>query len=274
MLSDDNLLAEHGAVAKDGMFSTEIVLPEPVSGQGSKRIIVTASDAAARRCAAAPLIRAIIAEDGGDAQFADDIPAIKEFYIDPSDYISPEAVGTDFTAHAVISQPVSGIATGSSGIRRALKVTVDGTETMPDLRGALRFADDGTAMLDIPLTNMSQGRHEIRIETFSNAGQSSSSLLSVLVGTEGVAGTLEVVRGESVEEVEFRLDSECDAGTLIVTDRLGRTVLCRRGCTFPCSWNLCNADGARVHAGPYKAWVLLDNDDSRGSTPKTEFVVL
>lgn len=274
VLSDDNLLAEYGAVARDGVFSTEIVLPEPASGQGSKRIVVTASDAAARRCAAAPLIRAVIAEDGGDAQFTDDIPVIEEFYIDPADYISSEAVGTDFTAHAVICQPASGIATGSSGIRRALKVTVDGTETKPDLRGALRFADDGKAMLDIPLTNMSQGRHEIRIEAFSNAGQSFSSLLSVLVGTEGVAGTLEVIRDESAGEVEFRLDSECASGTLIVTDRLGRTVLYRRGCTFPCSWNLRNAEGQRVYSGPYKAWVLLDNDDSRGSTPKTEFVVL
>ncbi len=274
---NDKLLAEFGTVATNGRFSTKIVLPEPPTSVGTKRIVITASDITHRRCAAAPLIKAYLA-DNTDEVSDDDMqqaPEIIEFYIDSDYFISPEAVAPSFIAHALISQPACGIATGNADIRSALKVTIDDSVTLPDLRSALRFGDDGFGYLEIPVSNLAQGRHEIRLEVFNNFGIGTSQTLSVLVGTEGVDGTLEVIGGDPAgESVEFQLSSECSSGTLIIVNSVGKTVYSNRNIAFPYTWDVKDSDGKRLFPGVYYAWVMLDNGSSLGSTPKTEFTVV
>ncbi len=271
---DENLLAEYGLTVVNGRFFGEIVLPEPLDG-GDKRVIVTAADAGAFSCAAAPLITVNLADTAPEITTADlSAPEIVDFCIGPDDYIAPGTVGPDFTVLLTLRQPATGIATGNAGIRGGLSVTVDGNERRPDLRGAVRFGDDGLARLEIPMSNMLLGRHEIRVDAVSNGGESVSQMLVALVGTPGIEGTLEVEGGDHAgEQVVFRLDSSESSGTLMVVDRTGNTVFRKEDCTFPYTWNVADSEGRRLFPGPYQAWVILANESGYGSTPKTEIVV-
>lgn len=271
---DENLLAEYGLTVVNGEFSGEITLPEPLEG-GSKRVIVTAADAADMRTAAAPLLSLdLAAEAPADAATDRSAPEIVDFCICPDDYIAPGTVGPDFTVLLTLRQPATGIATGNAGIRGGLSVTVNGNERRPDLRGALRFGDDGLARLEIPMSNMLLGRHEIRVDAMSNGGGSVSQTLVALVGTPGIEGTLMAEGADPAgDEVLFRLESSESRGTLVVVDRTGNTVFRKEGCTFPYAWNVADNEGRRLFPGPYRAWVMMSNESGYGSTPAAEIVV-
>lgn len=271
---DENLLAEYGLTVVNGEFSGEIVLPEPLEG-GAKRVVVTATDAETFSCAAAPLLTVNLADTAPENNTTDlSAPEIVDFCISPEDYIAPGTVGPDFTVMLTLRQPATGIATGNAGIRGGLSVTVDGNDRRPDLRGALRFGDDGLARLEIPMSNMLLGRHEIRVDAMSNGGESASRTLVALVGTPGIEGTLEVEGGNPAgSQLVFRLDSSESTGTLVVMDRTGNTVFRKDGCAFPYSWDVTDSEGRRLFPGPYQAWVILANESGYGSTPKAEIVV-
>lgn len=286
VVCDHNLLAEYGAIASNGLIETTIVLPAPATpdvlnedgtfeGLG-KRIVITATDSTTLIMAAGALTTPrITAAPDDEPSFDTTAPRIIEFAIDPDAYISPEAVTTDFNVLATIDPSLCGISVGISGIRPGLQLTLDGKYRYAEAGGMLTYADDKLAHLSYPMQNLSQGRHELVLTITNNAGMLATSTIAFTVGTPSLEGKLTLdFAGPARSEATFTLSGASDAdATLIITDARGNTVH-RAPATFPYTWNLRDASGARVPDGRYSAHVLLASDIAFGASPALDFIVV
>ena len=264
VVSDENLLATFTANVDNGSFSAEVILPAPVQNKESKRITVTAVDAAGTLAAAG--FSTFEINEAAEGLEGCVPPVISEFFIDPSSYITPEAVAPDITVRASILAGEAGIAVEGATIRPLVALSLDGKPVDGNL--ALSYANAGEATLVTSLEGLSMGPHSLTLEVPDNAGNCTEMSLNFTVGFEDSGIALQATDNGS--EVIFNADGLAAAQTsIIITDANGTTVLPRTKCTLPFSWNTTDAA-----PGLYRAFMLYETDVRRGSTSAKEFMVL
>ena len=275
VMCDDNLLCEFTAQASKGIISSTVYLPTPSQGNRPSRMVVTATDTDSRRYAAGVLRKNGIEEATEDQPGQNDAPVILSFGVADDDYIEPGVVKPNFTLSATVDPSSSGLAVGVSGIRNRITIIVDGKDSNATAVDGMRFNQDGTVSLTHQIIDATFGTHTYTLRVVNNAGLSASSDIEVSVGSYSHKGTLSTdIEGTVRESVEFTLVAGAPAKRLIVVDHKGNTVVSVEEPEFPYSWDLNDLSGRKVSDGRYKAWAMLADDLSHGSTPICEFTVI
>lgn len=272
---DDNLLCEFTAQVRNGRISRSVYLPAPTQGHRPARIVVTATDTDSRRYAAGVLSKNGIEESEDEQPGQNEAPVILSFGVDDNDYIEPDVVNPSFTLTATIDPSSSGLAVGMSGIRNRVTITSDGKDSNATAVDGMRYNNDGTVSLTHQIIGATFGAHSYQLSVVNNAGLSASSEIEVNVGSYSHKGTLTTdVNGTIRESVVFGLNASVPARRLIIIDHNGNTIVSVENPEFPYRWDMKDLSGRKVFDGHYKAWAMLADDLSYGSTPMNEFTVI
>lgn len=273
VLCDENLLAEYSAEVKDGRISLDIILPEPASEGKSFRVVVSALDDLSGLSAAGSFRGSSIVSSENPVEAS--APSIIEFRLSDDSMADANTTKTDITVLATIDPSKHGLAVGNSGIRSNLTVTLDGKTQLSRARSILSYDADGTAHFELPIKDLSFGRHTVELRAVSNAGLYDEASISFVTGTAQLEGTL-TVEGEGPvrEEAVFNCDTDARVHRIIIVDKHGKTVHSATDAALPYHWNLTDNSGHPVADGQYKAHAILESDISLGATTPVEFIVL
>lgn len=262
--ADDCLLAEYSAEVSSGEFSLDFILPR-VTGDGLRRIVVTAVDSNSGKTAAGMRRDFAVA----DAVLPRELPApdILEFSTDT------ETVSPAFTARARIAAGALGLAP-QSALAPGISVTVDGSSARVNV--SRRLCSDGIIDATLDFSPLAPGAHCLVLRAVGSSGETVERALRIFVAERTVDGNLSVDGADPARKaVVFSLDAPDGAdATLVIVSADGKTVLRREGCVFPFVWNLEDSQGRQVDNGTYRAWVLLKSCGAFGSTEKAEITVL
>lgn len=276
-IDDSDILCSATAEVSAGRFSVSLTVPVSSDGGGANRISMAAVDAAGRCAAGVDMSYTIASEAAPDDEIDFTAPKILNMYIDSDEFRPGDVVGSEYVFHAVVDPSPSGMRI-TSGLERSVKLTLDRRETLPSAAAYGRAGADGLVYFDIPFPEAAPGKHTIFLEVANNVGLTASSSVDFVVGKQELSAVLSHDKADTSvarDFMEFSLDGADGAwGRLIIVDRAGRTVLSEPACSFPYRWNLSGADGARVPDGPYRAWVILGDGASTGSTDAIHFTVL
>ena len=273
---DDNLMAEYHAVVRGGINDTDIVLPDAYFCDTGYRIVISASDPKRKEYAAGiskgPAIKAPVSDDMTIDRTP---PQIIDFYIEPEAYSSPETVAPNITVRASIAPSPSGIAMGNTGVRNKLNIILDGRTSYPALQNSISYDSTGIAHIQLELTNLAFGPHTLQLIVPNNAGEVSIDYLNFNVCNQALTGELILDSDGPVrDKAVFDIDTSSQARRLIITRADGETVASVCAPSFPYTWNLKDLNGKTVDDGLYRAWVILESDLARGSTPAVDVTVI
>ncbi len=273
---DDNLMAEYHAVVRGGIIDTDIVLPDAYFCDAGYRIVISASDPKRKEYAAGiskgPAIKS---PDSDDMTIDRTPPQIIDFYIEPEAYSSPETVAPNIMVRASIAPSPSGIAMGNTGVRNKLNIILDGRTSYPALQNSISYDSTGIAHIQLELTNLAFGPHSLQLIVPNNAGEVSIDYLNFNVCNQALTGQLILDSDGPVrDKAVFDIDTNSQARRLIITSADGETVASVCAPSFPYTWNLKDLNGKTVDDGLYRAWVILESDLARGSTPAVDVTVI
>lgn len=273
---DHDILATVTAKVAGGRFAADLTVPSTGTAAENHRLSMAAV-ADNRQCAyGADRSLSVNALEAAPADIDQTPPVIVQTYIDTDDFVPGSITGADISFHAVIDPSPSGLRT-TTGLERSIKITLDGSQSVPNAPALSRQDADGLVHIAMPFADLSEGKHSIGISVANNAGATASAMTDFVVGGTSISAVLthDAETGVARRDITFTLDGADSAATrLLITDRNGHTVFSRTDCTFPYTWKLTAADGARVPDGSYRAWVMLSGGKASGSTQAVHFTVL
>ena len=277
IVCDEILLATLPVDVTKGRINASVVMPDPLEHTPYNRIVITALDSLSRRTAAGVSTSvSIIGANGVPSADVDtSAPVIEQFYIDSPDFTNGDYTGANFTLTAIIDPSESGLARSTWGVSRSSTLTLDGKTGYPHAISSIAFDPDGKARLTLRIESLADGRHYFDLNLMNNAGESAGATLDFVVVGSTVNATLAADGdGPARKAAVFDLTGADKASRLIVADATGRTVFSKENCVFPYTWNLKNLAGQTVADGLYRAWALVENENSYGCTKPVEIVVL
>ena len=273
---DHQILATVAATVTGGRFTADLTIPHTGIAADHHRLSMAAV-ANDHRCAyGVNHSLSVNTSEAAPADIDTTPPVVVHSYIDTDDFVPGDITGSDVCFHAVIDPSPSGLRTATS-LERSIKINLDGSQSVPNAPALSRHHADGLVHIAVPFADLAEGKHFISISVANNAGVTASATIDFVVGRTSLSAVLNHDAGTGVarRDITFTLYGADSADTrLLITDRNGHTVFSRSGCTFPYTWNLTTAAGARVPDGSYRAWVMLSDGKVSGSTPAVHFTLL
>lgn len=272
---DEKIVAQQKTCVTQGKFAVDITAPLPDGKPGNNRIVISALSNDRTQNATATLTNCRIAENA-DGIIDRSAPEILEMYIDSPSFSDGDITGKSVIVYATIVQPASGLDL-SSGIGSAPSLKLDDRLSFDIAAKSLTTNTDGTASFSLPVENLADGKHELKLTVRSNAGTTSSRTVGFIVCDSSVDASLSTDSKLARQSVTILLDhsfSSQPTGRLIIEDSEGRTVFSADNCTLPFEWDLTDSKGNDVPDGRYRAYALLHDEFNYASTPKIEIVVI
>lgn len=267
-------VAKVAAAVKDGRYEAAIVVPPLVEGS-SLRFVVYAETADSLHSAAGELSGLTV---GGSADTAADTtpPTIVEFYAATAANVATRP--TD-KLHAVVAADPSGLALGMLPLETSLRLLVDGTGT-DNAVASCSPRPDGSAVVEMPIGPLADGRHTATLSVSDNAGNRSESTITFEMATADVAVSLAcataVARDAALFEWSHTYLSVEPQLTILITDRRGQTVAhaSLNAADGQWWWDLRDLDGEPVADGTYTASLLATDGLRYTSSAPATFTVL
>lgn len=204
---------------------------------------------------------------GYDENAADDSegPAIKDFYLDSSDFIEGGPVSPSPVLYASFSDP-SGINVSDIGIGHNMVLSIDNKTFYNDINLYYKAdPDDSTAgNIAYPLQDMEPGEHTLKLTVWDNANNSSSKELSFFVSAawKPEITTLATDVNPASTSVNFIVATDGSRGSMDckieVYNLNGKRVwtgsapsISASGTSVRLGWDLRDDNGVRVQRGIY-----------------------
>lgn len=272
---DEKIMARQTANISNGKFTFDIAAPLPNGLQGNNRIVISALSDDRTHSATTQLTNCKIT-DSAEGEVDMSAPEILEMYLDSPSFSDGDITGPSVTLYAKIAEPACGINI-SSGIGAAPTLKLDRKLSYDIAAQSLTQDADGTATFSLPVENLADGRHELKLTVNSNAGATASRTVDFIVRDASVNAALYVEKPLARQSIAIMLEhdfSSLPTGRLIIEDANGKTVFSAENCNMPFEWDLTDSLGNEVPDGRYRAYALLHDEFNYASTPKIEFVVI
>lgn len=274
---DESLLTEISVPVVNGKFSANIVIPDPVRPDQTNRMSFFAANDDQSLCASGYFNNLIVSTaDAGQAIDDTTPPVISELYLDTPEFTDGDEVGSSTTLYATIDSDETGINNATGTVGGGSTLTIDGQKTYP-VKSALSPQPDGSYTLAYPLSDLTDGRHTLRLSVTDNAGNHSSRSIGFTVMTRDVKAEL-IVDGKAAREsidIDIRHDfASTPTARLIIEDADGNIIINRENCAMPYTWDLKDSGGAKVADGIYRAYAIMQSGRQYSNTPKAEIVVI
>lgn len=205
-------------------------------------------------------------------------PSITEMYVESPSFADGDIIACDGTTrlHARIAVPSTGINVSAAALRGSSRYELDKGSAAGSIAGFCVPASDGSGdmLVDIPLSNLAGGRHEVRLCVSSGSGGIAERTIGFTVGTTSEASLTveeEPARTAATFSISHSMDGTPDI-TLVITDPSGNTVRTLDGSSL--RWDLRDSDGNPVADGVYSAHALLRSGMRHSQTGIVELIVL
>ena len=245
--------------AEKGVFSGEITFPSTMSQSDDYMgtIRLAAYDPTTRRGAAGSISIKIAEYDADKAVATDNAPSIDRMYVNCEDFQEGMIVGPDFTLYADITDD-HGVMISEINYFPALSLIVDGRTSSADVKDYVRLSDSGRrCRVAYPCSGMQPGTHTLTIEAKDAEGQMTTRSITVRVGPPGMTAALTTDDAPATDSALFTLspaeNEVLSQATIIILNAAGQEVLSAPMKNNSFEWNLLDASGNRVPAGPYTA---------------------
>lgn len=276
--TDEQLLTEVCVPVTEGRFSTTLTVPQPQQPGLTNRISYFATNEDNSSRASGVTNDVIVGTyDPATAITDTEAPVISEFYLNDISFADGDEADAAVTLFATILADRTGINNSNGTIGGATTLNLDGQKSYPSVRNALMAQPDGSFKLEMPIKDLSDGRHTLTLSVSDNAGNRSERTLAFTVVTRTVKASLSVDNKATRTEATFDLThdfTETPTGRLVIEDAAGNTVFSRDNCTFPFTWNLKTTDGTDTADGLYRAYAILNAGNQYSNTAKCEVVVI
>lgn len=262
---DSRVLARTGAEVVNGKWTATLTPPAGSVTGSTNRVLVWASDGAQRM--ALGDFKGISVADPSDISPSDDTtgPVISQMYLNAPSFVEGDAVGSDFTLHAVIDADPSGINVSNASIGQRLSVSLDYSNPTAMASNALRWQTDGSATLSYPFSNVSDGKHTLTIRLADNRGNVSERTIPFTVINNTLTGRLYVADNIITGRTTLNIDMPASASVtrVVIEDASHNTVETRKNISLPWSWT----PDASLPDGHYTIRAFLKDGTRFGSTP-------
>ena len=285
---DQNLLAGTTVEVKDGKWQARILVPNNDYVGEQNRLVILATQNADDIEAEEVAVRAdgvfdrLVVAGEPENEFAGAGPVIESLYINNADFREGDMVPSEFTLYATVSLGEGGL-NMSSSIGASTSLHLDGTTPVAGVAHSMRVLSDNTASLAMPMSEIADGRHTLKLSVADNAGNRSERTIAFVVKNGEVVGTLTVeqpvARTEAVLDFEenfadFGADDSPVHTRLVIVNNAGTTVRSVTNPAFPYTWDLTDTAGKAVPDGRYSAWVIADSNNRYMATPSVTFTVI
>jgi hypothetical protein len=256
----------------DGAYKTSLTIPQQCDSCDIR--IIAYAESADMSTAATGELSGLTLTTPADASDDTTAPVITTFYAG-----TEENVVTSATAklHAEIAPDKSGIALGTMPLENVLHLSIDG-QIVGNAVGYAKACADGTAIVEMPVGSITDGRHTATVSICDNCGNRSESTITFEVAMAKVAATLrcltDVARESALFELEHSYLSTTPEATIIITDRRGATVANAKMNDTEWQWNLTDLNGKPVSNGTYTASVLTTDGRRYTASAPVTFTVL
>lgn len=276
--TDECLLTEVSVPVTAGRFSTTLTVPVPMQPGLTNRITYFATNDSRDLRAAGITDNVKVGDYDPDKAITDTVaPVISELYINDPAFADGDEADTEITLFATIEADRSGINTSNGTIGGATSLNLDGQKSYPSVRNALMAQPDGSYKLEMPIKDLSDGRHTLTLSVSDNMGNHAERTLAFTVVTRTVKASLSVDKKSTRTDATFDIThdfSETPSGRLVIEDTDGNTIFSRDNCPFPFTWELTGTDGNKVADGLYRAYAILKAGQQYSNTAKCEVVVI
>ncbi len=171
-----------------------------------------------------------------------------------------------------------GIVTQPSAIQGTMKLSIDGGKiNIPAVSNYTQAFDNGTRVVgNVPLHDLTTGKHTLRIELSDHAGNSAVKEVVFYVVNNSLRCTLQSASESTRTPIELSLitDYHMLHCTYFITDISGNIIKSEQNGDYEFIWDLTDYEGNRVKPGKYTAYATFSGDDGQGTSPSIKIVVL
>lgn len=277
---DEEILVEQKTRVTDGRFTTSFYVPVPMRAGDSNRLSLYAQaddDSGRQASGVGGALR--IVDSGADDNLTGDesVPVIGSMYLDCEDFRDGDVVTSAPVLYATVEPNELGVTGLSSQIGKSLMLFLDGKHSFATASGYFRPGIDGGGSIELPLSDIPDGRHTLTLRVANNAGQFASRTISFVMVNVQAEAQMVVDAGEVYDRIGFDLsgwEHDSPVARVVVRDGEGNAVFVDPAATFPYEWNLCSASGEPVAEGPYTVEAYLSGGQRYGSAAPASFVVI
>ena len=273
---DDDLIYTSVANVTDGLWSTDLTLPD-VSVTGINRMTLNAiSDT--HVIASGGFNRLSVTDrSDDDGREPDMTPPSISLWLDSPDKSDGAVVSSAPILYIEISDSGSGTSLNNSSVGMMPVISLDGS-SLPAASGLIHPEDEGVARGVCRLDNLTDGPHSITVRARDIYGNSASETINFTVVTVDPTATLtpssRLVRDEVTFSLSHSLPVAVRSERLVIRDMEGNTVLSTDSAPFPFTWDLSDSDGLPVPDGTYRASVIINARPYYTATPETVFTIV
>lgn len=278
---DEDVLVERRARVTGGKFSVSFHVPEPMRCGGVNRLTLyaQASDDPSRQASGVTASLSIVERDGAsEVPGEESAPVISAMYLDGEEFRDGDTFTSAPVLHAEVAPNEMGVTGLSSRLGKSVMLFLDGKHVFATASGYFTPDVDGGGTIELPLSEISDGRHVLTLRVSNNAGQMTSRTISfVMVNVHSSAEILVDAAEPVSDEVTFSLAGwEYDAPEARVTvkDGAGNAVFTDAAASFPYVWNLRDASGNAVPEGPYTVEAYMKGGQRYGTAASAPFTVI
>jgi flagellar hook assembly protein FlgD len=272
---DGTLLQEVKFAVVNGQFSGSVTFANPSYIGTYNRVTMFAITTDMDRSSVGVLNNVLIDRSSSFSVSESTAPVITAMYAGDEDFIENDQVPGSFTLYATVEAGELSLLGRSDRIGGSVSLTLDDSKNLVGVDGYLTLNADGSASLEYPVTELSDGLHTLTLRITNVGGVSAERSLNVTVVNTADAEVVVngIARTEAVINVENHTTSDEPAGRLVIYDPAGKVVFTKDAASFPYTWNLKDAEDKAVADGVYTAKVYFKAGRHYGCATPASIVV-
>ena len=203
----------------------------------------------------------IKAYSAAEAIADNEAPVIESMYLDSESFGNGDAVGSDPTLYATVTDN-TGVSAQTLAIGNSIEVLLDnGTASYSEAKNVASVTDEGRkALIALPISNLSHGKHTLTLAASDIAGNRTSRSIDFFVQTGTNVADIEADAKDARESATFSISHNLDGdavATVYVVDAMGKMVWSTTTDSEQCTWNLTDMNGKEVAPGRYRYYCTL-----------------
>lgn len=278
IMRDEDLLVELSVPVVNGVFTAQVVMPEPARPMIGNRISYYAASSDYSKAANGVFTDAVVQNYTEDKVFEDTTaPEISEMYLDSPSFANGDYVAPETVLYATILPDESGLCQASMAVGMATKLVLDGSKSYSEVKGMLASGQNGVTTLEFPIDGLQDGYHTLTLSVADNMGNRSERTIFFYVLNRSVTSVLSVEESPAREKATLNLEHDFHyepVGRVVVEDVRGNVVYSAEDASFPFDWNLVDNDGNKVNDGVYYGYAILKAQKQYSSTRKVKIIVV
>ncbi|MGN0232404.1 MAG: type IX secretion system sortase PorU [Muribaculaceae bacterium] len=277
VLTNDKL-CEFAAPVNQGRFAVECIAPINSKANGKKCVVSIFASTDSRMANALYDNVTLDSYLPGNAIVDTTAPEITAMGVGSLDFADGDVIHVQPVLLAEITDSVA-LSSQPQSIGQSCSVIVDGNTPIANAAQAIVFsADTRSASLELPLDNISYGRHTVTINVSDAAANHAHRTISFIYSPPQTTYDIAVEQYPARDKATFTISTEPNnvltQATIRVTDSLRRTVWKSTTTNQAIEWDLTDSEGNRVAPGEYYFHVSANGSKGYGSSPTKKIIVV